>query len=303
MVTDCPEDAVPTTPAANGVRGADYLRPTNLMDALEALRAQRCAIIAGCTDFYPAHVGRAPQGCFLDITALEALRGISETTDEIRIGALTTWSDLAAAALPPALHALQMAARQIGGVQIQIAGTLAGNLCNASPAADGVPALLILDAEVELTSAAARRRLPLSAFILGNRRTARRPDELLTAVLVPNKRRARHAATFAKLGARAYQVISIVMVAGSLERGDDGRVAYAALAVGACSEVAQRLPGLEAALVGRPLTGAALGTIVQPHHLAALTPLSDVRGSAAYRRDAATILVRRVLHDLQGALS
>lgn len=281
---------------------ADYLRPASLAAAVEALSRQPCTILAGGTDLYPALVGRTPMGCCLDITGLAELHGIAEDAEQLRIGALTTWTALAAAALPTGLRALQMAARQIGGVQIQNAGTIGGNLCNASPAADGVPALLILDAEVELASAAGIRRLPLARFILGNRRTARRADEILTAVIVP-KRRSAHASTFVKLGARAYQVISIVMVAALLERDDDGRVAAAAVAVGACAPVARRLPELEAALIGQPLTDAPLAERAAPSHLAALAPIDDVRATAIYRRDAALTVVRRALAELQEALA
>jgi CO/xanthine dehydrogenase FAD-binding subunit len=187
-------------------------------------------------------------------------------------------------------------------VQIQNAGSIGGNLCNASPAADGVPPLLMLDASVELRSAAGARVLPLGAFILGSRRTALRADELLTAILIP-KRRGRHASRFLKLGARAYQVISIVMVAALLEADEAGRIAAAAVAVGSCSPVARRLPDLERALLGCRLDGAPLSGLLQDGHFAPLTPLSDVRGSAAYRRDAARLLVGRVLDDLRERLS
>src|SRR3546814_5531922 len=104
------------------------------------------------------------------------------------------------------------------------------NLCNASPAADGVPPLLALEAEVELASRDGLRRLALDAFILGNRKTARRPDELVTAIIVP-KPSGRARSRFLKLGARKYLVISIVMVATLLDLDDDGRVAKARVAV------------------------------------------------------------------------
>src|SRR3546814_6955346 len=140
-------------------------------------------VLAVGTDSYPERVGRAVDDDILDITALAGQRAIDEGDDGFRIGALTTWSDLLRRPLPPAFAALKQAAREVGGVQIQNAGTLAGNLCNASPAADGVPPLLALEAEVELASRDGLRRLALDAFILGNRKTARRPDELVTAII------------------------------------------------------------------------------------------------------------------------
>src|SRR5205814_7080523 len=128
-----------------------------------------------------------PQGDVVDITALRELRGIVIEDEYIRIGGLTTWTEIVRIPLPRCFDALKAAAREVGSVQIQNRGTVAGNLCNASPAADGVPPLLALDAEVELASAAQRRRIPLSQFVAGNRKTARRADEILAAVLVPRR--------------------------------------------------------------------------------------------------------------------
>jgi CO/xanthine dehydrogenase FAD-binding subunit len=96
-------------------------------------------VLAGGTDFYPARVGRAIDEDILDITAIGELRGIAEDADGWRIGATTTWSELIETRLPPLFDGLKLAAREVGGRQIQNAGTIAGNLCNASPAADGVP--------------------------------------------------------------------------------------------------------------------------------------------------------------------
>jgi CO/xanthine dehydrogenase FAD-binding subunit len=273
-----------------------HLRPDSLDDALAALAGQPLTVLAGGTDFYPARVGRPVDDAVLDITAIAPLRGIHAHADHWRLGAATTWTDVIEAPLPSSFRALVQAAREVGGVQIQNAGTLGGNLCNASPAADGVPALLALDARVELASRRGTRTLPLAGFITGPRRTARTADELLTAVLVP--RPAAHAASrFAKLGARRYLVISIVMAAAALECDAAGHVTSARVAVGACSPVARRLPLLEAALAGRAV-GASLGETVAEAQLAPLSPIDDVRAQAAYRLDAAATLLRRLLGEL-----
>ena len=269
----------------------DYLRPTSLEEALGAL-IRPWTVLAGGTDFYPARVGRAIDDNLLDITAIAALRGISADAEGWRLGATTTWSELIETALPPLFDGLKQAAREVGGRQIQNAGTLAGNLCNASPAADGVPPLLALGAEIELAGRAGTRRLPLAAFITGNRRTVRAPGELLVAIRVPKPARPARSA-FLKLGARRYLVISIAMAAATLEI-EDGRVAAARIAVGACSAVAQRLAALEAALVGAALDPG-IGDRVDAAHLAPLAPIDDVRASAAYRRDAVVTLLRRLL--------
>ncbi len=276
---------------------AAYLRPDKLDEALEALAARPLTVLAGGTDHYPARVGRDPEEDILDLTALAALRGISRTQAGWRIGATTSWTEVIEARLPPLFDALKLAAREVGGVQIQNAGTVAGNLCNASPAADGVPALLALDASVELASGRGSRIVPLEGFMVGPRKTTRRADELVTAVLVPATR---HDARshFLKLGARKYLVISIAMVAIVLET-EQGTVRAARVAVGACSPVARRLPSLEKALEGRALDEK-LPELVRPEHLEALQPIGDVRSSADYRRHAASVLVRRALQNLAG---
>jgi CO/xanthine dehydrogenase FAD-binding subunit len=271
-----------------------YHRPVRLEDALEHLRRDRPRILAGGTDLYAAG-GNSLAGDWLDITALEPLRGIEERPDRWRIGAATTWSELLAAKLPPAFDGLKAAAREVGGAQVQNTATIAGNLCNASPAADGVPALLALDASVELASVSGTRTLGLTEFILGPRRTALAADELVTSVLVP-KPGYRAASRFAKLGARRYLVISIASVAATVEH-EDRRVRAARVAVGACSPVALRLAELEADLAGQPLD-ARLGSRVEPRHFAALAPLDDVRASAEYRLQAALVLARRMLNEL-----
>ena len=272
-----------------------YERPRSVAEAASLLAAGDWALLAGGTDLYPAHVGRPIARPLLDLSRVEGLRGIRRSDSGWTIGATTTWSDIIRADLPPLFDALKAAAREVGGVQIQNAGTVAGNVCNASPAADGMPALLALDAEVELQSAAGSRRLPLDRFVLGSRRTARRPDELVSALHLP-ARNATARSAFSKLGGRRYLVISISMVAAMVELDGAGRVAHAAVAVGSCSAVAQRLPALEARLRGRD--AAALADCVEPGDLAPLTPIDDVRGSGAYRLDATATLLRRTLESL-----
>ena len=255
--------------------------------------------MAGGTDFYPALGERLPQGTVVDITALREIRGIAVETDYFRIGGLTTWTEVIRTPLPLCFDALKAAAREIGSVQIQNRGTVAGNLCNASPAADGVPPLLALDALVELTSKAAVRRVPLGQFIAGNRRTVRRPDEILSAVLVP-RTMDRAASAFVKLGARRYLVISISMVAALVARDQSGRVQTARVAVGSCSVSALRLYDLESALVGLPAQPG-IGKAVSEDHLSVLSPIGDVRATADYRRDASLTLVRRALEACVGS--
>lgn len=279
-----------------------FRRPACLEEALALLAAAPHRVIAGGTDVYPADVATTVWGGaglthpgappMLDVTAIPALSGVTSDDRGVRIGAAVTWRELIRAPLPPAFDGLKAAAREVGGRQIQNRGTLGGNLCNASPAADGVPPLLCLDAAVELVSWRGRRHLALQDFIRTNRSTALAGDELLVALHVPFPPATARSA-FAKLGARRYLVISIAMVAAVVATDDRGLIGDARLAVGACSAVAQRLERLERRLVGVP--PAAAPAAVTAADLSHLEPIDDVRASADYRRAAALELLRRVL--------
>jgi CO/xanthine dehydrogenase FAD-binding subunit len=276
-----------------------YSRPKTLDAALHVLAQDGGQILSGGTDFFPALGDRPAPDRVIDISGLAEIKGIAVEADHIRIGGLTTWSQLVATPLPRCFDALKSAAREIGGIQIQNRGTVAGNLCNASPAADSVPPLLALDAEVGLISQAGSRRMSLADFIVGNRKTVRRPDEILANVIVPRTLDDARS-VFLKLGARRYLVISIAMVAAVVKTDNAGRVAEARIAIGSCSAVARRLTALERALVGIPAR-IGLGTIAQAEHLAQLSPIDDVRATASYRNDAALTLVRRALDACVGS--
>ncbi len=275
-----------------------YIKPKTLDEAVLALATEPAQILSGGTDFYPSLGDRPVRGSVVDVSGLGELRGVTTEADRIRIGGLTTWSEIIRTPLPRCFDALKAAAREVGSVQIQNRGTVAGNLCNASPAADGVPPLLALDAEVVLVSKAGARRMPLAEFIVGNRKTQRRADELLTAVLVP--RVVEDAASaFAKLGARRYLVISISMVAAVVLLDDAGRVADARVAVGSCSAVSRRLRELEGELVGAAVREG-FARRVRQEHLQLLSPIDDVRATAEYRMDASLTLVQRALNACVG---
>jgi len=270
----------------------EYHRPTELSEALTHLADGTATILAGGTDLYPATDRQELSGNILDITGVSALRGIGRSDGMIRIGAATKWSEFIAADLPKAFDALKLSAREVGSIQVQNSGTIGGNLCNASPAADGVPPLLILDAEVELTSLRGTRHLPLHTFITGNRRTEIGDDEVLSSILIPEASAKGHS-SFLKLGTRKYLVISIAMVAARVTI-EDNHVESAAIAIGSCSEVAQRLTDLEAALIGCSVNDLRIQTDLIE---AALSPIADIRSDAEYRLKAASALVHRALRE------
>jgi CO/xanthine dehydrogenase FAD-binding subunit len=276
-----------------------FERPASIAQAAALLATGPWAVLAGGTDLYPAHVGRPVASPLLDITGIAELRGIRRDDGGWTIGATTTWTDIVRADLPPVLGALQAAAREVGGIQIQNTGTVAGNLCNASPAADGTPVLLALGAGVVLRSERGERTLPVERFVVGNRQTARAADELVVAVRIP-ARSARARSAFAKLGGRRYLTISVTTVALVIERDADDAIVAAGAAVGSCAAVARRLPGLEARLVGTSVRGN-LAALVEADDLAPLAPIDDLRGSAVYRLGATRTLLVRALRDIAAA--
>jgi CO/xanthine dehydrogenase FAD-binding subunit len=275
-----------------------YHRPSELSVALDLLARPGLRILAGGTDIFPGVAARRLSGDFIDITGIDGLAGISARDGVWRIGAATTWSAIGRAQLPPGFSALQQAARMVGSLQIQNSGTIGGNICNASPAADGMPPLLVLDARVEIARAAGVREVALADFVSGVRRIELDPGEMVTAILVPG---GDGGAAFEKLGARKYLVISICMAAARIGMVD-GKITRAAVAVGSCSPVARRLPGLEAALIGRDAGRSVIGDMDVGARIAGeLAAIGDIRADAAYRDEAAAELVKRVVVRACGA--
>ncbi len=273
----------------------DYYQPKHLQEALDILDRHQPKVLAGGTDVYPVLQTPTMREAMLDISRIAGLSEIELRDGNWRIGATATWTDILNANLPPALAALKQAAREVGSIQIQNRATIIGNLCNASPAADGIPPLLILDAQICLSSTKGERIVPLEDFILGNRMTSRRKDELATELRIP-ARTTQGTSNFCKLGARRYLVISIAMAAVRLAWNAQGQISECAVAIGACSAVAQRMRRLEQMIVGQsrieianraPSVGSAV--------FDALSPIDDVRATAAYRLDAAGQLVSRLL--------
>jgi CO/xanthine dehydrogenase FAD-binding subunit len=271
-----------------------FSRPTTCAEAVRILASEGGVLIAGGTDVFPALVDRPTPTRLIDLTACADLKGITVTERHTRIAGGVTWSQIARAELPRGFHALKSAAREVGSIQIQNRATLAGNLCNASPAADGLPPLLAMDAELELTGPNGVRTLPIGEFVLGNRHTARRPDEILSTILIP-RTCDRAGSSFVKLGTRQYMIISIVMVAVTLVPASDGSIGSARVAVGAASSVARRLNAIEQRLVGADPGPNSAASYISDGDLGLLTPIDDVRASAAYRLEAARELIVRAI--------
>ncbi len=278
-----------------------FENPVELQEAYSLIATGDWRVLAGGTDFYPSLNGGVAKGNVLDITNLKSIKGIMrDEKGDWHIGALTTWTEVIKEDLPSSFDGLKLSAREVGSVQIQNRATLVGNICNASPAADGVPPLLTLGAKVKMGSLAGERILPLDEFIRGNRKTALKPDEIVTGILIPADSTSGRS-DFLKLGARKYLVISIAMVAARIDV-HGGVISDAAIAVGSCSLVAKRLFDLEALIMGQA-ADAGIVEVINESQLRVLAPIDDIRATKNYRLHAAKELIARVISRILGASS
>ena len=277
----------------------EYFQPQALDDALALLAryGEDARIVAGGTDIIvELSRGIRPTSTLIDVTAIPGLRRVALTDGRISLGALTTHNDVVASplcrqrALP-----LAQACWEVGAPQIRTRGTIAGNLITASPANDTITPLVALDAEIVLASARGERNLRLGDFYLGVRRTALAPDELLREIRFPamlENQRGR----FVKLGLRRAQAISVIDAAVVLTL-DGNVVSEARIALGSLAPTIVRARTAEDFLVGKRLTP---GVCSEAAVLAcaSVSPIDDVRGTAAYRLQTLHNLLARALEDL-----
>ena len=267
------------------VAGRDLLEPRSLTDALKMLRDEGpLAPLAGCTDLYVAlNFGTLQPTRFLNLWNLDAMRGIDVRGNTLRIGALTTYTDIIKSpVIRRRLPMLAAAAREIGGVQIQNRGTIGGNVANASPAGDTLPVLLAADAVVVLRSATGTRRVPMTTFYTGYRQTVARPEELIVGFEIPAIKGRQW---FRKVGTRAAQAIAKIVVAGVWDK-------QPRFAMGSVAPTPLRLSQTEQALG----SGASLEeaqTILQRE----IAPIDDLRSTAEYRRQVAANLLGQFLSE------
>ncbi len=276
------------------------ISPRTLNEALELLHRDQAElkIVAGGSDvIVQLRDGIIQAGKLLNVLPLKELRFIRKAGNRLHIGALATYSDIIESELT-CRHAwlLVNAAKQIGAVQLQNTATIGGNLGNASPAGDSLPPLYVLDAMVVTRSKSGRRKIPVEDFFVGYRKTAVRPDELIEEVhfdCLNEKDRA----SYVKFGLRDANAISVVDVAVALRgRMDDGSFSFARVALGAVAPTIRRARRCEEALVHRTLTDE---TIRQASSFAVeeASPITDIRGSAEYRRNLVTSLVYEALSE------
>jgi xanthine dehydrogenase small subunit len=254
-------------------------QPRSLAHALRLLRDEGpLTPLAGCTDiFVGLNFGTLGDRRFLNLWPLDELRGIERRAGVLRVGALTTYTEIiASAAVGTHLPMLVAAAREIGAVQIQNRGTLGGNIANGSPAGDTLPVLAAAEALVELRSAGWIRKVPFTAFYTGYRASVRRPDELVTAIEFPAVEGAQW---FRKVGTRAAQSISKVVMAGV-------RAPRPRIALGSVAPTVVRVPRTEEALAAGASIDEARAILQEE-----IRPIDDIRSTAAYRRRVAANLL------------
>jgi CO/xanthine dehydrogenase FAD-binding subunit len=269
--------------------------PSDLAELTRLLQETGGSILAGGTDLLPrVRRGRVRPASLVDAGRLRELRFVRQDGLDLCLGALSTHADLAAAPLVRRhAPALAEACASVGCPQTRNRGTLGGNLANASPAADSLPPLLVLEAAVELHGPGGARSVSLPELLVGPGRTSLRPAELIRAVRLPAPAGGCGQA-FQKLGRRSGMAIAVASVAALLAVDDRGTILTARLALGSLAPTARRSPAAEAVLLGARAGEAAFRRAAAAAQADA-APIDDVRASAAHRRQALEVLVRRAL--------
>ncbi len=280
-----------------------YLAPRRMDEALQAMADGNATPFCGGTDLSPQTESgvRRYGATLLNLRRVEGLGGIETDGAEIRIGATTTVSEIRRnAALAGIAPVLVEAAEHFASEQIRNAASVGGNLCNASPAGDMIPPLLVLDASVELAcwrdDAVQTRRVPLERFFLAPGKTVKRPEELLTAVVF-DRPEGDFVARFRKSGPRPALEISTVSLALGA-RVAAGGLSHVRVAMGSVAPTPLRARHVEAALEGKPIQASTIAAAVDATAQDA-KPIDDVRASAWYRSHLVRVFVEEVLHDLR----
>lgn len=284
-------------PSAHSAHSAQS--PTTLREVFSLLseRGRAVRIIAGGTDLMVlmnAHLLETAE--FLDIWGVDELRGIEDEGDALRIGALTTYTQLIKSELiqqhTPSLVA---ASRTIGAIQIQNRGTIGGNIVNASPAGDSLPVLAAYDAEVEVGSVRGTRLVRFNQFYTGYRRSVLEPDELVLAVLIPKLRQG-EVDFFWKVGTRRAQAISKTVMACKA-RGDNQRVDSINIAVGSVAPTVVRALQTERLLTGASISSELIKT-ARKMIAEEISPITDLRSTEHYRRTVTGNVLAKFLRQL-----
>lgn len=272
-----------------------YHRPVTVAELKEKLSLPGARLLAGGTDIIPRmHLGKFTAPVLVDTSGIKSLRSIEEQGQQVVLGALTTHQDLADSDLIRRLNpALAAAAASIGCIQTRCRGTLGGNIANASPAADTVPPLLIVDAALQLQSQAGERTLPLEDFLVGPGKADLMPGEFIHSILF-SPLAGKWGTAFSKLGRRSGMAVAVVNAAAAVILDDAGLVQDVRIAVGSVAPVVLRCRQAERFLAGNKPDESAISRTAELCQ-AEVEPISDIRSSKEYRLQAVGVLVRRTL--------
>jgi CO/xanthine dehydrogenase FAD-binding subunit len=273
----------------------DVVRVGSLPEALAVLAAQETIPLAGGTDLMVyLEAGQLPPCTFLDLSGIDGLDRYELSSTYLRLGALTTYRE--ARVRPEIRHTfplLALAAREVGSLAIQNRGTWVGNVVNASPAADGIPALMAYDAELELSSTTGTRRAVLSNFYTGYKRMDKRADELVTEIVLPRPN-SQWFEYYRKVGTRRFQAISKTLLAGRIALDVAHRVQDVRLVFASVAPYTLRALQTEGILRGQELTPDLIEQAAQAVQ-DEIRPIDDIRSTEAYRRHVTSNLVRDFL--------
>jgi CO/xanthine dehydrogenase FAD-binding subunit len=280
------------------MNGPVYRRPTSLTEAVELLASTKDSYpLSGGTDLAVAiRHGNLEPGVIVDIKVIPELApSIKHQNGQFVISANTVMTDLEDdASVRRSLPGLVEAARVVGSVQIRNRATLAGNLCNASPAADTPPVLMALGADLQIRGPVGSRTLSIDDFLVGYRTTALEPGELIEAIRIPAPTE-RSSSAFIKLGVRRAMEISVVCVGASISLDTDGTIARAGLGLGSVAPHTIRAVEAERLIAGATPSDdlfASAGELAREE----CRPIDDLRASSEYRKAMVPVLVRRALN-------
>ncbi len=280
-----------------------YHKATSIEDAIAQRAATGARVLAGGTDLIaPMKAGQRAPEHIIDVKSVPELTGVSlSATGELVIGAATSARRLAGEDVIRARHqGLHEALGMIGSLQIQNRASLGGNICNAAPSADAVPPLLCDEAEAEIIGGGKQRRIPLIEIFAGPGRTTLGDDELLAQVILP-KPDARSAGAYIRFTPRREMDIAVVGAAARLSLDGEGRITKARVALASVAPTPVRARAAEACLEGKAVSDELFADAARAARGDA-SPISDTRGSAAYRKDLISVLVERALKRAAGRI-
>jgi len=274
-----------------------YFEPESLEEVLQLLGTygSEARVLAGGTDLIVKMKIRAIEPKYvINVKRIKELRYIRVDEDTIRLGALTTWRDLERSDLVrEKVPALYDAVKSMGSVQIRNMATVGGNLCNASPAADSAPPLLVHEARIKLTSIEGTREIPITEFFVGPRKTVMYKTELLQEIIVPYDADFAKSYSYVKVGRRNSFTLSVVAIATVLKIRD-GVFEDVRIALNAVAPTPVRARSVESFLKGREV-GSEVIEKASELVLKDILPISDVRASAEYRKHISKVLVKDTL--------